>query len=83
MKLLFFSEYVCELVFGVYAFDVDLWVVIDPVKLTNQDVGSGNMSHRWTSTFNDQLDFRFIIHENVKTWHLHEKISRLRKYGPY
>ena len=74
-------QYVCELVFGVDVFDLDLWVQIDPVKqpIERDFVGSANMSHCWAPAFDDHLDHRFIVFENVKH-HLVEKISRLRKH---
>ena len=41
------GQYVCELVFGVNVFDLDLWVQINSIKqpIKSNSVGSGNMSH--------------------------------------
>ena len=51
------GQYVCELVFGVNVFDLDLWVQIYPVEqpVKSNSVGPGYMSHRWTSS----LDYHF------------------------
>ena len=40
-------QYVCELIFGVDVFDLDLGVQIDSIKqsIKSNSVGSGNMSH--------------------------------------
>ena len=40
-------QYVCELVFGVNVFELDLWLQIDSVKQPNKrnSVSPGNMSH--------------------------------------
>ena len=41
------GQYVCELVFGVDIFDLDLGVQVDSIKqpIKNNSVGSRNMSH--------------------------------------
>ena len=59
---------VCELVFGVHIFDLDLWVKAFPVQqpVKRNSVNSGNMSHRWTLDFKDHLDHCFIILENLR-----------------
>ena len=63
-----FRQYVCELVFGVNVFDLDLLVQVDCVKqpIKRNSVGSGNMSHCWTSASDNHLDHRFIIFKNAK-----------------
>ena len=73
-------QYVCELVFGVNVIDLDLGVQVDSVKQLNKSnsVGSGNMSHRRTSAFDDHLDNCFVIFKDVKHCNLMKK-SRLRK----
>ena len=40
-------QYVCELIFGVNVFDLDLGVPIEAIKqpIKSNSVGSGNMSH--------------------------------------
>ena len=63
-----FRQRVCELVFGVDIFDLDLWVQIDSVKqpIKRGSVGSRHVSHRRTSAFNYHLDHCFIVFKNVK-----------------
>ena len=58
-----FGQYVCELVFGVNVFDLDLWVQIDSIKqpIKSNSVGSGNMSHCRTSTLCNHLDHCFVV----------------------
>ena len=48
---------------GVNIIDLDLWVQIDSVKkpIKRNFVGSGYVSHCWTSALDDHLDHRFII----------------------
>ena len=47
-----------ELVFGVDVFDLDLGIQIDSIEqpIKSNSVGSGNMSHCRTPSFNDHLD---------------------------
>ena len=49
------GQYVCELVFGVNIFDLDFGVWINSTKqpIKSNSVGSGHVSHRRTSAFND------------------------------
>ena len=63
-----FFQYVSELVFGVHVFDLDLGVLVDSVKkpIKRNSVGSGHVSHRWTSAFDDHLDHRFVMFKNIK-----------------
>ena len=60
--------HVCELVFGVDVFDLDLGVQIDSVEqpVQSNSVVFGNMSHRRTSAFNDHFDHCFIVFKNVQ-----------------
>ena len=46
---------VCKLVFGVDILDLNLGIQINPVKqpVKSNSVGSGHMSHCWTSDFDD------------------------------
>ena len=59
---------VCELVLGVNVFDLDFRVQIDsieqPVKCNS--MGSGNMSHRWTPSFHNHLDYSFIVFKHIQ-----------------
>ena len=63
-----FGQDVCELVFGVNVTDLDFWVQIEPVKqpIQSTSVGSGNMSHRWTSTFDNHFDYRLIVLKDIQ-----------------
>ena len=46
-------QYVCELVFEVHVFDLDLWVEVDSVEepIKRNSVDPGYVSHLWTSVF--------------------------------
>ena len=54
--------------FGVRVFDLDFWVKVGPVKqpIERDSVGSGNLSHRRTSAYNDHLDYGFNVLESVQ-----------------
>ena len=55
-------EMFCELVFGVDVFDLYFGVQINSIEqpIKSNSVNSGNMTHCWTSAFNDHLDYSFI-----------------------
>ena len=57
-----------ELVFGVNIFVSDFGVQIDSVKqpIQRDSLGSGHVSHRWTSAFNDHVDHSFIVFKFVQ-----------------
>ena len=61
-------QHVCELVFGVDILDLNLWVEIDSVKqpIKSNSVGSGHVSHRRTSAFDDHLDHCFVVFKDVE-----------------
>ena len=61
-------QYVCELVFGVDTFDLNLWIEIDSVKqpVKSNSVFSGYVSHCWTSAFDDLFNHCFAIIKNVE-----------------
>ena len=61
-------QYVCELVFGVDTFDLYLRDQVDSVKypIKCNSVGSGHVSHRWTSSFDDHLEYCFVIFKNAE-----------------
>ena len=61
-----FGQHVRELVFGVHIFFLGVQIdsLVQPTKCDS--VGSGHMSHRRTSAFDDQLDHSFIVLENFK-----------------
>ena len=48
--------------------DLDFWVQVDAVKqpIKRNSVGSGNVSHCWTSSFDNHLDHYFIIFKKVE-----------------
>ena len=53
-------------VFGVDILDLNLWVQTDPVKqpFKSNSVGSGYVSHYWTSAFGDHLNHWFVVLKN-------------------
>ena len=61
-----FRQEVSELAAGVNIFPLELWVKIDPVgqPIKCHSVGSGNMSHRRTAAFGDNLDPCLIVFQN-------------------
>ena len=61
-------QYVCELVFGVDALDLDFGVQIDPIKrpIKSNSVGSGNMSHCKASSLYDHLDHCFVVFKQIQ-----------------
>ena len=63
-----FGWHVSKLVVGVNMFDLDLWFRIDSVEqpIKRNSVGSGHVSHRWTSSFDHHLDRRLIVFKNVQ-----------------
>ena len=62
-----FGYNVSKLVFGVDVFDLDFGIQIDSIEqpIKSNSVGSGNMSHCRTPSFNDLLDHRFIVFEHI------------------
>ena len=64
-----FGQDVCELVFGVNIFDLDFLgtkLILSNIQSSADSVGSGHVSHRRTSVFNDHLDHCFIVFKNVR-----------------
>ena len=63
-----FCQYVFKLVFGVNIYDVDLWFQVDSVEqpINRNSVGSGHVSHCWTSSFDNHLDDSFVVLKNVQ-----------------
>ena len=63
-----FCQYDCKLVFGVDILDLKLGVQIDSVRqpIKSNSVGSGNMSHCWTSAFDDHFNHGFVILKDVQ-----------------
>ena len=63
-----FGQDVCELVFGVDVFDLDFGVQINSIEqpIKSNSVGSGDMSHCWTSAFNHHFDYSFIVLKHIQ-----------------
>ena len=63
-----FSEDVCELVFGVDVFDLDFGVQINSIEqpIKSNTVGSGNVSHCRTLSFNDHFDYSFMVLKHIQ-----------------
>ena len=53
---------------GVNIFDLDFGVQVDSVKqpVQRDSVGSGHVSHHWTSSFDDHLDHCLVVFKNVQ-----------------
>ena len=69
-------QYVCELVFGVDVFDLNLWIKIDSVKMPvkSNSVGSGYVSQCRTSAFDDHFNQGFVIFKDV------EHCTKMRRF---
>ena len=63
-----YGQHVCQLASSVDIFDLDLRIEVDPVKQPTKrnSVGSGYVSHCWTSALNDHLDHNFIVFKHVQ-----------------
>ena len=63
-----FGQNVSKLVFGVDVCDLDFGIQIDSIEqpIKSNSVGSGNMSHCRTPSFNDHLDHCFIVLEHIQ-----------------
>ena len=62
------GQYVCDLVVGVNVFDLDLWVQVDLIQklIKSNSVGSGNMSHCGTPSFDNHLNHCFVVFKHPK-----------------
>ena len=71
--------YVCELVFGVNVFDLDLEVQFDSIKqpIKSNSVGSGNMSHCRASSLYDHLDHCFVVFKHIQQSFLLRRLDSL------
>ena len=51
--------------FGVNIFDLDLWLQVNSVEqpIKRDTVDSRQMSHCWTSSFDNHLDDNFVVFE--------------------
>ena len=63
-----FGQNVSKLVFGVDVFDLDFGVQINSIEqpINSNSVGSGDVSHCWTSAFNDHFDHCFIVLKHIQ-----------------
>ena len=63
-----FGQNVCKLVLGVNIFDLNLGIKINSIEqlIKSNSVGSGNMSHCWTSAFHNHLDHSFIVLKQIQ-----------------
>ena len=80
-----FCQYVCELVFGVDVLDLNLRIQINSVKLPvkSNSVGSGHVSHFWTSAFDDHFNQCFVVLKKCTASHRIEKTSRSTKHSQH
>ena len=48
--------------------DLDFGVQIDSIEqpVKSNSMGSGNMSHRWTSSFHNHLDYSLIVFKHIQ-----------------
>ena len=76
-----FCQYVCKLVFVVDILGLNLGVQINSVKqpIKSKSVGSGYMSHCWTSAFDDRFNHGFDILNDVQHRTKSGKL-RVRRY---
>ena len=63
-----FCQHVCKLFFGVDILDLDFGVQINSIELPikSNSVGSGYVSHCWTSAFDDHWNHGFVILKDVQ-----------------
>ena len=54
--------------FGIGVPKLNLGIQINPFKqpIQSNPVGSGHVSHRWTSAHNDHLDHGFVVFEHIQ-----------------
>ena len=62
------GQHVSKLVFGVDVFDLDFGVQINSIEqpIKSNSVGSGHVSHCWTSAFDDHLDDSLDIFKDAQ-----------------
>ena len=65
---IFFCQYVFEFVFEVDILEFNLLIQVDSAKqpVKRNSVGSGYVSHCWTSALDAHLDHCFVISKNVE-----------------
>ena len=71
------GQYVCELVFGVNVFDLDLGVQIKSIKqpVKSNSVSPGNMSHCGTSSLKSHLDHCFVVFKHIQQSFLMRRVD--------
>ena len=79
------GQYVCELVFGVDVFILDLWVKIDSIEqpIKSNSMSSGNIFHCGTPSFDNHLSHCFVVLKHIQQRLLNAKIGRLREQGQH
>ena len=63
-----FGQNVSQLVFGVDVLDLDFGVQINSIEqpIKSNSVGSGNMSHCRTPSFDNHLDHCFVVLKHIQ-----------------
>ena len=63
-----FGQNVSELFFGVDVFDLDFGIQIDSIEqpIKSNSVGSGNMSHCGTPSFDNDLNHCFVVLKHIQ-----------------
>ena len=80
-----FCQYVCKLVFGVDVLDLNLGSRLISVKqlVKSNSVGSGYVSHCWTSAFDDHFHHCFVVLKKCTALYQIEKASRSTKHNQH
>ena len=80
-----FSQDVCELFFGVDVLDLNIRIQLNSVKqpVLSNSVGSGYVSHCWTSVFDDHFNHCFAVLKKCRVSHRIEKTLRLVKHNQH
>ena len=58
------GQFVCDLVFGVKVFGIQIDSIEQPIK--SNSVGSGNMSHCRASSLHNHLDHCFVVFKHIQ-----------------
>ena len=63
-----FGQDVCELIVGVDVLDLDFGVQINSIEqpIKSNSVGSGDVSHCWTSALDNHFDYSFIVLKHIQ-----------------
>ena len=78
-------QHVCELVFAVDVLDLNLRIQLNSVKqpVLSNSVGSGYVSHCWTSAFDDHFNHCFVVFKKCRASHRIEKTLRSMKHNQH